>query len=493
VGLYVKRAHRAGLVTWKDVEGLDDIELDRRLFPPPERQEAERPLPQWGTVHTEMQQPGVTRYLLWQEYKEREPGGVEYSRFCGLYRDFVGRLDLSMRQVHLAGEKMFVDYCGPTVTIRDPGTGESRTAQIFVSVLGASNFTFAEATWTQGLEDWVGSHERAWKYYGGVTQEVVQDNLKSGITKPCRYEPSVNPTYQDLATHYGVAVMPARVRKPKDKAKVETAVLVVERWILASLRHRVFFSLHELNRAIQELLERLNDRPFRKLEGTRRSRFEVLDQPALRPLPSQRFEFATWAKARVNRDYHVAVEGHHYSVPYSLVGQELDVRITEHGIECLDRSRRVACHQRSYEVGGMTTLPEHMPAAHRGYAERSPEQLLAWASTVGDATVEMVHRMLDDGRHWRQGFQAAEGLRSLNKRYGGQRLDAACLRALHIQSVSFTSVKSILSNGLDGLPLPDPEPSKPPQPALEPEHVRGAEYYLTPDAAPRGLEEGSSC
>jgi transposase len=438
-----------------------------------------------------MQRPGVTRYLLWQEYKEQEPGGLEYSRFCGLYRDFVGRLDLSMRQVHTAGEKMFVDYCGPTVTIRDPGTGKSRTAQIFVSVLGASNYTFAEATWTQGLPDWVASHERAWAYYGGVTAEVVPDNLKSGITKPCRYEPSVNRTYEDLATHYGVAVMPARVRKPKDKAKVETAVLVVERWILASLRHQVFFSLHELNRAIQELLERLNDRPFRKLEGTRRSRFEALDQPALRPLPSQRFEFATWAKARVNRDYHVPVEGHHYSVPYSLVGQELDVRITEHGIECLDRSRRVACHQRSYEIGGTTTLPEHMPEAHRGYAERSPEQLLAWAKAVGDSTVEMVTRMLDDGRHWRQGFQAAEGLRSLNKRYGGERLEAACLRALHIQSVSFTSVKSILSNGLDGLPLPDSEP--PTSPSLEAEHVRGAEYYLAPSTASRGLEEGSSC
>ncbi|MCP4967605.1 MAG: IS21 family transposase, partial [bacterium] len=347
---YRIRAEEAGL-GWAQVEKMDEARLEQELFPatasPPPR-----PLPEWSEIHLELKKPGVTLQLLWDEYKVAYPeDGYQYSRFCELYAQWRGRVDLSMRQQHKAGEKLFVDYCGQTVPITDPSTGETHEAQIFVAVLGASNYTYAEATRSQKLPDWIGSHVRTFEFLGGVTEVVVPDNLKSGVDKPCRYEPDLNRTYQELATHYSTAVIPARVRKPKDKAKVEVGVQIVERWILACLRHRQFFSLSELNTAIQELLERLNDKPFRKLPGSRRSQFEALDRPALKPLPSASFEYADWDKGRVGPDYHLKVEDHFYSVPYQLVGLELDVRVTASAVECLHRGKRVACHVRSYVPG----------------------------------------------------------------------------------------------------------------------------------------------
>ncbi|MCP4204977.1 MAG: IS21 family transposase, partial [bacterium] len=324
---YRTRAEEAGL-DWAQVEAMDEVSLERHLFPatawPPQR-----PLPDWSEIYVEHKKPGVTLQLLWDEYKaEYGEDGYQYSRFCELYGQWRGRLDLSMRQQHKAGEKLFVDYCGQTVPITDPATGETHQAEIFVAVLGASNYTYAEATRSQKLPDWIGSHVRTFEFLGGVSELVIPDNLKSAVDKPCRYEPDVNRTYQDLATHYSTAVLPARVRKPKDKAKVEVGVQIVERWILACLRHRQFFSLSELNTAIRGLLERLNNRPFRKLRGSRRSQFEALDRPALKPLPAASFEYADWAKGRVGPDYHLEVDEHFYSVPYQLVGQELDVRFT---------------------------------------------------------------------------------------------------------------------------------------------------------------------
>ena len=329
VAEYLWRAKKAGL-SWPLPDGLDDLELDRRLFPaqtvtPP----GQRVLPDWSQVHHELKRKGVTLFLLWEEYKEQHPDGLQYSRFCELYRQWHGRADLVMRQDHRAGEKLFVDYCGQTVPIVDGTTGHERQAQIFVAVLGASNYTFAEATSTQALPDWIASHERAFRFFGGVPQLVVPDNLKSGVSKACRYEPDLNPTYHDLAIHYGTAVLPARVRKPRDKAKVEAGVLLVERWILARLRNRAFFSLEELNQAIRQLLERLNQRPFRKLPGSRLSVFETVDRPALNPLPDQPFPYAQWKKARVNIDYHVDLDGHFYSVPYPLIHKKLDIRFND--------------------------------------------------------------------------------------------------------------------------------------------------------------------
>jgi len=340
---HLGRARMAGL-DWPLPAGMDDEALERLLFPPPPPSFVQRPQPDLPLIHRELRRKGVTLQLLWQEYKAGHPDGYQYTRFCDLYRKWSGKLDLPMRFDHKAGEKMFVDYAGQTVPVVDRLTGEIREAEIFVAVLGASNYSFAEATWTQSLPDWIGSHVRAFEYFGGVTEIVTPDNPKVGVTRPCRYEPDINPTYQDLASHYGVAIIPARVGKPKDKAKVEAGVLLVERWILARLRNHTFFSLAELNEAIGELLEDLNDRPFRKLPGTRRRLYEELDRPALKPLPSSPFEYAEWVRPGVNIDYHVEIDGHYYSVPYRLVKERVDARITATTVEVFHKGKRVATH-----------------------------------------------------------------------------------------------------------------------------------------------------
>ena len=479
---YQRRAEEAELC-WEQVKEMDSGTLERRLFPR-EAAEPSRPLPKWPEIYRELKRPGVTLQLLWEEYKETHPEGYQYSRFCELYGGWRKKLDLSMRQEHKAGEKLFVDYCGQTVPVKDPRTGQSRGAEIFVAVLGASNYSYAEATWTQELENWVGSHVRTFEFLGGVPSLVIPDNLKSGVTKACRYEPDLNPTYQELASHYGTAVIPARVRKPKDKAKVEVGVQVVERWILARLRNRDFFSLGELNATIRELLERLNSRPFQKLEGCRRSHFEAVDQPALKPLPRERFESAEWRKVRVRADYHVEVDGHFYSVPYQLVGQEMEVRVTAAAVECLHGGQRVACHVYSAEQGKSTTLREHMPRAHRHYAEWTPQRLVTWAQEAGPSTAEVVEGILTSRAHPHQGFHSCLGLRRLAQRYGPGRLEAACLRALRIHGLSYKSIRSILERGLD---RQDPPGEAPSSPAIEHDNVRGAAYYRSSQSSARGV------
>ena len=375
VSEYLRRAEEAG-VGWPLPADLDDARLERQLFPPPPDLPAQvRGIPDWLVIHRELKLKSVTLFLLWQEYRTAHPDGYQYSWFCDHYRAWQGKLDVVMRQDHRAGEKLFIDYAGQTVPIIDRATGEICEAQIFVAVLGASNYTYAEATWSQSLPDWIGSHIRTFSFLGGITELVVPDNLRSGVSKAHRYEPDTNPTYQDMASHYGVAVLPARVRKPRDKAKVESGVLVVERWILAALRHRQFFSLLELNAAISELLVKLNARPFRKLPGCRREHFEQLDRPALQPLPAEPYVYAEWKKARVHIDYHVAIQGHYYSVPYALIKREVEVRITRNTIECFHRGNRVASHRRSHHKGRHTTVSAHMPESHRQAGEWSPERL----------------------------------------------------------------------------------------------------------------------
>ncbi len=270
----------------------------------------------------------LTLELLWQEYKQANPGGYGYSRFCDLYREWSRAQKFTLRQQHNPGEKLFVDYAGATIAIHNRDTSEVDQAAIFVAAMGFSSYTFAEATWSQQLPCWIGSHIRTFEYFGGLPMLIIPDNPKTGVNKACRYEPDLNPTYNDMAAHYGVAVLPARPRKPRDKAKVESAVQVVQRWIVAALRKRTFFSLLEVNEAITELLVRLNHKPFRKREGTRASLFAAVDQPALRPLPADRFEIGRWRKLKLELDYHVPAEGHFYSVPYQLVGQEVDIRVT---------------------------------------------------------------------------------------------------------------------------------------------------------------------
>ncbi len=379
-----------------------------------------------------------------------------------------------MRQDHRAGEKLFVDYAGQTVPIIDCATGEIREAQIFVAVLGASNYTYAEATWSQSLPDWIGSHRRTFSFLGGVPELVVPDNLRSGVSKAHRYEPDTNPTYQDMALHYGVVVLPARVRKPRDKAKVEGGVLVVERWILAALRHRQFFSLLELNAAISELLVRLNARPFRKLPGCRREHFEQLDRPALQPLPAEPYVYAEWKKARVHIDYHVAIDGHYYSVPYALIKKEVEVRITRNTIECFHRGNRVASHQRSHHKGRHTTVTAHMPESHRQAGEWSPQRLMRWASKTGPATEKLIQTVLGSRKHPQQAYRSCLGILRLSKPYGDERLEAACRRALTLGSCRYKSIESILKHRLDEQPLETQQ-----ELALPDTHdnIRGPAYY----------------
>jgi transposase len=470
---YISRAAAAGL-SWERAQAMDEVELERALFPPPAPARGpERALPDWTQVHRELRRKGVTLSLLWQEHKERFPEALQYSRFCDLYREWKGRLSVTMRQEHRAGEKTFVDYCGPTVDIVDGSSGEVRAAAIFVAVLGASSYTYAEATAGQGLADWVGAHVRAFEFFGGVSDLVVPDNPKAGVTKPCWYEPTLNRTYQDMAEHYGTAVIPARPRKPKDKAKVESGVLVVERWILARLRNRTFFTLAELNRAIRGLLEDLNRRPMRVIKVSRGELFEVLDKPALKALPAERFEIADWGKARVNIDYHVEIEGHYYSVPYQLVKKEVDTRITAATVECFLRGQRVAVHVRSFLKGRHTTCVAHMPKAHQAYLEWTPERLVRWAEETGGATAALVAAIMGSRAHPQQGFRPCLGIFRLGKHYGAERLEAACARALAVQATSYKSVKSILEHGLDARPLPAPAAAE----VIDHHNIRGAEYY----------------
>ncbi|MBK7592266.1 MAG: IS21 family transposase [Betaproteobacteria bacterium] len=453
VANYLRGAEAAGL-THHEAALLDDAALSARLVPRPPAT-TKFAAPDFALVHRELKRKGVTLTLLWEEYRGAAVG-VPYSRsrFFERYQDFVGTLRRSMRQTHVAGEKLFVDYAGQTVPVIDAASGEERRAHVFVAVWGASNFTYAEATWTETKRDWIGAHVNALTYAAGAPALLVPDNPKALIAEANRYEPEPNRTYQALAEHYGCAVLPARPRKPRDKAKVEAGVQLVERWILARLRHRRFFSLAELNAAIGELLEDLNNRPFQKLEGSRRSWFELLERPLLRALPLTPFEYAEFKRAKVSRlDYHVEFDRHYYSVPHALVGQEVELRVTRGTIEVLYRHRRVASHARSSVRGGYTTVPEHMPAAHRAHQQWSPQRLIAWAGSIGAATKIVVAHILASKPHPEQGYRACLGMLALARKYSEARLEAACARAAHLGAKSRKSVASILASGLDRQPL----------------------------------------
>jgi transposase len=474
VAEYLFRFQQAAL-SWPLPEAMDDARLEELLFPPTVLPPSiERPLPDWLYIHSELRRKGVTLSLLWQEYKAQHPTGYQYSQFCYWYRQWAKKIDPVMRQEHRAGEKLFVDYAGMTIPVYDHQAAKAREAQIFVAVLGASNYCFAEATWTQSLPDWIASHARAFAYFGGVPWIVVPDNLKTGITKACFYEPDINPTYLDMANHYGTAVIPTRVRKPKDKAKVETGVQIVERWILARLRDRQFFGLHSLNQAITLLLAELNQKPFQKLPGNRKSLFETLDRPALKPLPAYPYQYAEWKKARVNIDYHIEVDRHYYSVPHQLIQKQLDVRITPTTIECFYKNKRVASHIRSYQQGRHTTVKEHMPKSHQKWAEWTPQRFIHWAGKIGPQTVQLIENILNSRRLPQQGFRSCLGVLRLAKSYGDQRLEAACKRAVAIGGTSYRSVESILKHNLDQKPLIDETAAVAPISHI---NIRGAHYY----------------
>ena len=470
---YLLRAELAGL-SWPLPEGMEEEALERLLFPPPAASSQRRPEPDWETIHRELRGKGVTLALLWQEYKAAHPDGYQHSRFCQLYQQWASTLEPVLRQHYVAGEKLLVDYAGPTMPVVDRRTGEVRQAQIFVAVLGASNYTYVEATWSQGLPDWIGSHRRCFEFLGGVPALITPDNIKSGVTSPCFYDPELNRTYQKLAEHYATAVLPARIRRPRDKAKAEAGVQGVERWLLARLRHRRFFSLAELNEALWELLAEYNRRPFQKLEGCRESLFLALDRPALRPLPARPYEYQEWKKARVSIDYHVEVDRHYYSVPYQLLGAQVEVCLTARLVEILHQGQRVASHLRSFVRGGHTTVLAHMPRHHREYVDWSPARLVRWAQQTGPATAQVVEQILASRPHPVQGYRAGLGVLRLGKQHGPERLEPACARALALRTLSYQSIKSILIHRLEQQPLPT---TAAPPPPLQHAHIRGADYY----------------
>lgn len=473
VNCYIKQAKDAGL-SYSQVENIDDSGLKRILKGDHEvNSNDNRPQPDWEYIHKELKKKGVTLQLLWEEYKEIHPDGYQSSQFYERYNRWKKKLNVSLRRNHKAGEKMFVDYAGQSVPIVNRYTGEIRKTELFVAVLGASNYTYAESTLSQSLGNWINSHVRAFRYFGGVTKVVVPDNLKAGVSRACKYEPDINPTYHDLAVHYGTVVIPTRVRKPKDKAKVEVGVQIAERWILAALRNRTFFSLVELNEEISELLERLNTRPFKKLEGSRRSWFEAIERSALLPLPRTPYVFAEWKKAIVNQDYHVELNKHYYSVPYRLVKENVEIRYTATTIEIFFRGDRIAGHKRDDSPYKYTTIKEHMPKSHQKYLEWTPSRIINWATTIGESATRVIETLLDSQRHPEQGYRSCMGIMRLKKQYSNVRIEAACNRALAIGGISYKSIRSILDNGLDKQPLPASDITS----GINHENIRGCEYF----------------
>jgi transposase len=473
---YLKLAQAAKL-SWPLPEDFSDQKLDQLLFgerpEPPSRRV--HPPPDFAAIHQELQShKDLTLELLWQEYKKLDASGYGYSRFCDLYREWSRAQNITLRQQHHPGEKMFVDYAGASIPIHDRNSGEVHQAAIFVAAMGFSSYTFAEATWNQELPCWIGSHIHAFEYFGGLPMLVVPDNAKTGVIKACRYEPDLNPTYSEMAAHYGVAVLPARPRKPRDKAKAESAVQVVQRWIVAALRKRMFFSLGEVNEAIGELLVLLNNKPFRKRQGTRASLFAALDQPALRPLPVERYELGRWRKLKVELDYHVADQGHFYSVPYQLAGQQVDIRLTAATVEVFHRGLRVASHARSFVVDQATTIAQHRPKAHQQYLEWTPSRLLSWADAAGPNTAELFRQILATKPHPEMGYRSCLGLVRLGGKHTTERLEAAAARALHFGAYSLHSVQSILDHHLENQPLPVPDT---PPAAILHDNIRGAAYF----------------
>ena len=472
---YLRLATAAGL-GWPLPEDLDDTALERRLYREPTARVPTFAELDYARIHQELKRKAVTLTLLWEEYQSSAGDtALQYTAFCARYHAWAGKLKRSMRQIHRAGEKLFADYAGPTMPIIDPDSGEIGQASIFVAVLGASSYTFACATAAQKQADWLCGLARALSFIGGVPQIIVPDNPRALIAKADRYEPEPTRATAEFAAHYGTVVLPARPRKPQDKAKVESGVQVVERWILARLRHRQFFCLAELDAAVAELLPALNNRAFKKLPGCRREAFERLDAPYLRPLPVAAFVLAQWKRARVNIDYHIEFDGHYYSVPHALVREEVELRIAHGTVEILARGRRVASHARNARKGGYSTVADHMPAAHRAHAEWSPGKLITWASTVGPATGELVKRLLLRMQHPEQGYRSCLGLMRLARNVGHERLEAACTRALAIGVYRYRSVASILDKGLDRQPLSPPEQAE----LALPDHanVRGPTYY----------------
>jgi transposase len=483
VSTCLQRAAEAGLSSWEAVAALDEEALERRLYPAaatrPTRVHEPRPLPDWAWVREELARRDhkITLMLLWTEYKAEHPDGYQYSQFAELYRRFERKLSVVMRQHHRPGEKTFVDFCDG-IALTDPVTGERVPTQLFVGALGASSYTFACATLSQSLPAWLDCHVRMYAFYQGVSALTIPDNLRAGVNKPDRYEAELNPSYRELAEHYGTCVIPARVRKPRDKAKAEAAVLVAQRWILAVLRHRTFSHLAELNAAITELVVKLNERVMRHVKESRRALYERLDRPALKPLPAAPYEYADWKQVKVNIDYHVSFDDHFYSVPYTLIGETLWCRASHRTVELLHKGKRVASHPRSFVKYAYSTIPEHRPASHRAHLQWTPSRLIKWGRSIGPHTAALVEHVIRSKPHPEQGYRSALGILRLASKHGADRLERACDKALRIQSPSYKTVKTMLAQRMESVPLRgEVDPGADDGEHLGAKNVRGRGYY----------------
>ena len=475
---YLRQFEKSDL-SWPLPEDLDDTALINQLSPEAASRQHQGLIdPDWAEVHRTLKQKGMTKQLIWEEYCDVYPhNAYSHSQFCHRYSEWRKKQKRSMRQLHQAGEKLFVDYAGLTVPIVSKATGEIAPAQIFVAVLGASNYTYADASWTQGSVDFIGSQVRAFQFFGGVPEMLVPDNLRSAVTRACRYDPEINRSYQHMAEHFGCSILPARPYKPKDKAKVEVGVQLVERWILMRLRHTTFFSLAELNWEIRRLLDDLNNRPFRQQSGCRRSLFEQLDKPALMSLPRQPFEYLEFKMAKVSIDYHVQFSSHFYSVPHQLVREQVEIRGSHHTVQVLYKGKPVTSHVRQYAAGSFTTKPEHMPKRHQKQQQWTPGRLLSWAQKLGPDVLAFTQRLLDRKTHQEQAYRACLGLLNLEREYGHQRLNAACHRAIETGGHRVVNVRSILQSGLDKIPLEPSQDSSTERVTISHENIRGADFF----------------
>lgn len=469
---YIARAKSANL-TWPLSNEMTEESLFSLLFLPTEGKKQARAPTNWEEIHKERHKKGMTLRLLWREYREQHASGFCYAQFCRVYAKYAKTLHPVMRQPHKAGEKAFVDYAGMTMEWIEPSTGEIHEAQVFVGCLGASQLIFAEATASQKLPDWIASHIHMFEFFGGVTEMLIPDNLRSGVTKAHRYDPDINPNYQHLCEHYGTAVVPARIYTPKDKAKVENAVGIVERQIMAPLRHRTFTSLTEINVALKEGLKKLNSQPFQKMKTSRDELYQTVDKPALKPLPANRYQYAQWKKAKVAMDYHISFEEHFYSVPYQHLRQNVEIRATAKIVECFLKQQRIASHVRSYERYRYTTLTEHMPKAHQVQAEHSLNFIMVNAKRIGMNTITFVERMQAARGFPQQAYRACYGLLRLEARFSAARLENACAKGLLIGATRYQQIETMLKNQLEEVPLPENNHVI----NLVHHNIRGAEYY----------------
>lgn len=484
---YESRALAAGLTSMEQIESLTPSALYTKLgfkqniVTPNHTPESsnEKVVPDWNLIREELSKKHMTLSLLWTEYKEEHPANsYQYSQFCFLYQQWMKKLSVVMRQEHKSGEKIFVDYAGTTFNIVDRETGELRSAQVFVGVLGASSYVFAEATWTQGLPDWLMSHRRMLEFFGGVSEIIVPDNLKSGISFPDRYEAKVNASYREFAEHYGTCIIAARVRKPKDKAKAEVSVQVITRWITMALRKQTFYSLDDLNQAIQERLKRVNEKKMRHLGKSRKELFDQLDKPALKPLPAKPYEYGEWKKVRVNVDYHVAYEKSFYSVPYQLVGKELWVRASANHIEIFENLLRICSHRRTHLAGKYVTDANHRPRSHEEQNKWTPERLINWSRSKGKNVARFVEALLESrNEHKEQAYRSILGCLRLADKYGEERLNRACEIALNFESYKYQTVKNILNNNMDKVQEDNKNNFNLKEQFTGSENVRGPEYY----------------